>query len=301
MKVISRLANWGVPLAKPRVALFVASPRADYRAVGFPLRSLTQNAMYVVTMAVFLGCTKSTSLHDVESRTFSIPKIIQTHDTTAIELTPIYHIEAARAIFSGKFQFGDTINLSTRSDSTYEKDLVEEPRITGGGDTMSTDGLQLVADYHAIMRPAVSYLKAESHYPVYIFNESSRSKFLYGKDTHVFAIQEALDVAGSWRPIEGKSFDFCGNGRWGIKIRPSEYVLFSMRRYSGNFRTKLRIRLVNGSATYVSHPFEGEINFKQFLVEPDGYFHEELTRNRVRAISTVFNGSIPLGYDLEPN
>ena len=35
---------WACPSQKPRVALSAASPRADYRAVGFPLQSLTRNA-----------------------------------------------------------------------------------------------------------------------------------------------------------------------------------------------------------------------------------------------------------------
>ena len=35
----------GVPLAKPRVALSAASPRADYRAAGFPLQSLTRTLL----------------------------------------------------------------------------------------------------------------------------------------------------------------------------------------------------------------------------------------------------------------
>ena len=223
--------------------------------------------------------------------------VVQVIDTAAIELTPVYNLEMAHPIFSGKFQFGDTVNLDASTRSGYEGDFVEEPRMILGGDTMSTDGLQIVADYRTIVHPAVDYLRTESHYPVYVFNESSRAEFLSGKDTHVFAIQEALDVSGWWRPIEGRSFDFCGNGRWALCVRPNEFVLFSMRRYTGGFKTKLRIRLVNGSATYVSEPFEGEINFKQFLVEPNGYFYEELAKDRADAISWIFYGSVPLSYD----
>ena len=52
MKMISGLADRGVSLAKPRVALFAASPRADYRAVGFPLQSLTRNAALVVFLSL---------------------------------------------------------------------------------------------------------------------------------------------------------------------------------------------------------------------------------------------------------
>ncbi len=53
----------GVPLAKPRVALSSASPRTDYRAVGFPLQSLTRNAtgiVLVLLIAAFVtGCSSN--------------------------------------------------------------------------------------------------------------------------------------------------------------------------------------------------------------------------------------------------
>ena len=301
---ISRLADMGVPARRLAVALSATSlpagqagPRADYRAVGFPLQSLTRKMVYLFITVVLSGCAESSSDHDFDTRKFSLPTIVQVLDTSVMELTSVDYMEMAHPVFSGKFRFGDTVDLDSSTTSRHEGDFVEEPRMTFGGDTMGTDGLQVITDYRKIIHPAVEYLRAESHYPVYVVNESSRAKFLYGKDRHVFAIQEALDASGWWRPIEGRAFDFCGNGRWALCVRPNEYVLFSMRRYTGNFKTKLRIRLVNGSATYVSEPFEGEINFKQFLVEPDGYFYEELSKDRALAISWIFYGSVPMSYD----
>jgi|GEM_PF-3523807 hypothetical protein len=44
MNAVKHSGCLGVPLAKPRVALSAASPRADYRAVGFPLQSLTRTS-----------------------------------------------------------------------------------------------------------------------------------------------------------------------------------------------------------------------------------------------------------------
>ena len=58
----------GVPLAKPRVALFVASPHAGYRAPGFPLQSLTRNAATSIRLALivalFSGCSQEEALMD---------------------------------------------------------------------------------------------------------------------------------------------------------------------------------------------------------------------------------------------
>ncbi len=52
-------ASLGVPLAEPRVALSAPSPRADYRAAGFPLQSLTRNA--ATTLASVYTQTEETT------------------------------------------------------------------------------------------------------------------------------------------------------------------------------------------------------------------------------------------------
>jgi len=44
MNTVKHSGCWGVPARRLAVALSAASPRADYRAVGFPLQSLTRNA-----------------------------------------------------------------------------------------------------------------------------------------------------------------------------------------------------------------------------------------------------------------
>ncbi|HMC97193.1 MAG TPA: hypothetical protein VKG92_06055, partial [Flavobacteriales bacterium] len=52
MNAVKHSGCLGVPLAKPRVALSAASPRADYRAVGFPLQSLTRMLQLVFALLV---------------------------------------------------------------------------------------------------------------------------------------------------------------------------------------------------------------------------------------------------------
>ena len=44
MNAVKHSGCWGVPARRLAVALSATSPRADYRAVGFPLQSLTRSA-----------------------------------------------------------------------------------------------------------------------------------------------------------------------------------------------------------------------------------------------------------------
>lgn len=72
MNAMKHSGCWGVPLprlkAGARVALSAASPRADYRAVGFPLQSLTRNAAIVIRLLVPIlfvsGCSQEDALMD---------------------------------------------------------------------------------------------------------------------------------------------------------------------------------------------------------------------------------------------
>jgi hypothetical protein len=103
-------------------------------------------------------------------------------------------------------------------------------------------------------------------FPVYVANTSLRRKLLYGKDQRVFAIQEAKDRTGEWRPIESQGPDFCGNGHWVLKLRPGQMGVFLMDKYSGTYQTLLRVRLQNGESRYVSAPYKGQIDERQFAL-----------------------------------
>lgn len=114
----------------------------------------------------------------------------------------------------------------------------------------------------------------------------------------MFAIQEALDDNGDWRPIEGRGFDFCGNGYWGLKIHSNEFMTILFPKYAGDFKTKIRVRIKNHDIIYVSRPFEGTINKKQFYFGKDRDYHYcEDDKNKTGAIQHVFYGSIPLELD----
>ncbi len=49
------------------------------------------------------------------------------------------------------------------------------------------------------------------------------------------------------------------------KLIPKEFVTVLIPKYEGNYKTKLRLRFSNGENLYISEPFEGVIDKKQFL------------------------------------
>jgi hypothetical protein len=138
------------------------------------------------------------------------------------------------------------------------------------------------------------------YYPVYIVNQTPNTKLFIGKDGHIFAIQEALDEEGYWRPIEGRGFDFCGNGYWGLKIHSDEFITVLFPKYEGDFKTKLRVRIKNDDMIYVSLPFDGVINKNQFILDKErDYHYRKLIENRAGAIQYLFYGAQPLELNAE--
>ncbi len=47
------------------VALYAASPRAGYRPVGFPLQSLTRNAILLLVSVLGIGCSNKTTMENI--------------------------------------------------------------------------------------------------------------------------------------------------------------------------------------------------------------------------------------------
>lgn len=170
----------------------------------------------------------------------------------------------------GKFKFIDTIDLKGRNDSNFYKDRIRDfytanPKIA---DTLPTNGFEMEVDYKTTINMTDKYMNLEKgkyYYPAFIINRTPSYKVLIGKDSHLFAIQEAKDSNGIWRPIELEGQGFCGCCYWAEKIYHNEYVVMLLPKYKGNFKTKLRIRLRNNATIYASKPFDGMIDYKQLL------------------------------------
>ena len=101
-------------------------------------------------------------------------------------------------------------------------------------------------------------------YPVMIENLHSDTIYIgYGR--YIPIVAEALNAQGKWQQIEERFIYMCGNGVESIILPPKQIVVTSQLVYTGEFDTKIRIKL--GSC--YSNEYWGSINFSQFESEWD--------------------------------
>ncbi len=199
--------------------------------------------------------------------------------------------------FVGKYKYTDTLHLSDRwtKDTTLKNDFIWD---YSGLDTdkLTFNGFEIIPDYSTTIYWHM-YGPCNAYYPVYIVNETSEIKEFFGKDGHVFGLEEALDSSKYWRPIEGRGFDFCGNGHWRIKVHPQEFMVVLFPKYLGTFKTKLRVRISNLNSVFVSNSFEGVISEKQLSLRKGDYLYRMLMENKENVVEGCFYGAIPLGIN----
>lgn len=99
--------------------------------------------------------------------------------------------------------------------------------------------------------------------PVYILNNTSKTKAVYLKGAFIDIIQEALDKKGKWRPIETSRMFKCGMGFGWRELASKEFIITNIIKYKGSYKTLLRLKFRNGKTIYYSQPFTGSINYSQ--------------------------------------
>ncbi|WP_118975979.1 hypothetical protein [Taibaiella koreensis] len=156
-------------------------------------------------------------------------------------------LEDCANIFAGKSAFTDTLLIpckETDLKTTYTSDVIREWEFEADPKTFSFDSLKVVPDYNTtVLKNEYVPDIAVTFYPVYLVNSTGTIRAFAGKDSYTFAIQEAMDKKGNWWPIEARVYDFCGNGTWLLKIRPGEFATILFHKYTGSFKTKLRVRI----------------------------------------------------------
>ena len=248
--------------------------------------------IYTIAILLIQACIERQEVSD--KSVFKVPVINQLSTQDTFVFFNSNWISDSYPHFAGKFKFSDTIHIDIK-DTSYRKDFIFEGY---ENDTLATDGLEIIPDYlKTAHRKHPEFRIGNYYFPVFIVNNNQRAKDVYGKDDHLFAIQEALDSNGYWRPIEQKGWDFCGNGTFSIKLKHREFVVMLMPKYEGAFKTKLRIRFQNYKTTYVSKPFDGLVNYGQFKFQNS----EDLKhfKEKPSHIQSYFYGALPAELDNE--
>jgi len=257
-----------------------------------------KNALIIFTITTFVSCNPEDKQIKKE-KYFYKPVIVQTKSKDSVLLFTKNCINDIFPMIAGKYKFSDTI-IFTKNKTLNRPNRNDyfDDRLVGQTDSTLPDGLEILPDYHSsIAFNRYEEKNASCYFPVYIINETPNKKALLGKDGYVFGLQEALDKSGYWRPIEGRGFDFCGHGYFGLKIYPNEFVIILFPKYNGDYKTKIRVRIKNADNIYISQPFEGYINENQLYLDKEGSFYKELVENKASAIEYLFYGAKPYGTD----
>jgi hypothetical protein len=115
------------------------------------------------------------------------------------------------------------------------------------------------------VRSYLRYIKTVHAYPVYIVN-STDSIIVVTNEMHLLKlIQEAKDPDNNWKPVE--HYDYLnGDFRFStpVILYPGHFIMTKIFKYSGNYKTMIRLKFRNGNTIIYSDPFFGSINKEQF-------------------------------------
>lgn len=106
-----------------------------------------------------------------------------------------------------------------------------------------------------------------STYPVFIYNEANKNRIISSSiiNGELYLLVEAKDKKGIWRPIEYNDVPgrICGPID-NYLLKPKHSIISSILKYSGNYKTKMRVKFMTSEKIYYSNEFEGSINYSQF-------------------------------------
>lgn len=237
----------------------------------------------------------------VDNTSFTPPIVYQEKTNDTINFFKVEFISTNKALYIGKSGFCDTLKLSierSSPDTSIHDDRIFDDYYSEI-DSFGLDGLEILPDYESTVSKIYYTKHGNYYYPVYIVNQTPNTKLFIGKTSNVFAIQEAQDDKGYWRPIEGRGFDFCGLGYWGLKLFPNEFITVLFPKYEGDYKTNIRVRIENEDIIYVSKPFEGTIDKRQFILYKENWrggdrYYKWLIEDEAKTIQNTFYGSVPL-------
>lgn len=107
--------------------------------------------------------------------------------------------------------------------------------------------------------------KNDSIFSIYIKNNEKKSLKIFPQDNSLYLIQEALNEKNEWKPIEFWGYSTCGNSYdKTINLEPQKIIHLTTDRYSGNFKTRIRFRLLLDKMNYFSNEIPSTINKSKF-------------------------------------
>jgi len=121
-------------------------------------------------------------------------------------------------------------------------------------------------------------------YKLYVANTTKGSVQFNAQDSRLYLNLQALDAHGEWRDIEYLPSSWCGNSYHTLTLKKDQYWSFSIPKYNGAIKTKIRAALTyitsiskseergkDNTITIYSNEFAGSVNPGQFWRKQDYY------------------------------
>ena len=240
----------------------------------------TSFILTLLVLVIAISCDRATNKDIDEVETFQFPKITDRFKNDTLELTSEIWLNYGdhNPYYFGKLTDSITIERYLRpmippppppGADTSEWDF--EPRKGKFDDyfldwmdnrnykTRDSANLIIKVDTTQIINS-----NGRNAFPVLIKNITTDTIYI-GYGNQIPIITEAKSKNGEWKPIEEQYIYMCGVGLHSIILPPNELVITSELIYTGNFKTKLRLKMGNN----YSDEFNGEINETQFESEWD--------------------------------
>ncbi|MNE57953.1 hypothetical protein D3C80_1529510 [compost metagenome] len=107
---------------------------------------------------------------------------------------------------------------------------------------------------------------------VWLINNSSDTIEVQMQDGSYVCILEAKNKSHKWKPIEFWRFSRCGNSYYSKRFLPKTANSFlAIHLNKGEYKTKLRYKLLGADKFYYSNEFDGQIEYCQFLEDSSSF------------------------------
>jgi hypothetical protein len=152
----------------------------------------------------------------------------------------------------------ESINLDTTGYSSWKE---------GWENTTESEKVELVKKEKALNRQLADSIHDanQGKQEVWLINNSNKVVDIQLQDWSFIAVLEALTKKREWKPVQYWRFSNCGNSYQNKHFAPKTANSFIARGInSGDYKTKLRYKLLGRDKFYYSNEFDGSINYCEF-------------------------------------
>lgn len=218
-------------------------------------------SLSILILFLIFGCNENTPI-----KKFSEINLIDNH-TNKLYLDTATRVTIAEThpLFIGKIQKNIELNYNYFQVTEKFNSLKKHNNPYSNSITIFVDTTKKIGTTLNVFE----YLDTEKRnnkiaYPIFIKNKT-KDTLTIGYGDIIPLIIEAKDNNQIWKPIQRKIHFECGTGIMSFILPPNNCVISFMKLYSGNFKTKLRLKYEYKDISIYSNEIDGIINSDQFI------------------------------------